>query len=131
MSDEFRKSSPWDVFIHLLATIAINISAYAAILLLFDYIALALPDIGDSSLSTRSDIRYGAALLIVFFPAYVWAWRSIQSDLAENPDKRTRWIRTCPIYLTLFLAGLLVLTDLACLVYYFLNREETARVEFN
>jgi hypothetical protein len=129
MNDELRKSSPWDVFIHLLATIAINVSAYAAILLLFDYIALALPDIGDSNLSTRSDIRYGAALLIVFFPAYIWAWRSIQLDLGENPDKRTRWIRTCPIYLTLFLAGLLVLIDLACLVYYFLNGEATTRFQ--
>jgi hypothetical protein len=127
MNEQSTKSSPWDVFIHLLAMVAVFASIYAAISLLLDYVTLAFPEADDLRFRIRSDIRYCAALLIVFFPAYCWAWRSIESDLSRNPGKKTLWVRTCPIYLTLFVAGVLALGDLACLTYYFLNGELTAR----
>lgn len=127
MNDEVAKSSPWDVFIHLLAVIALYVSVYAAISLLFQFTNLALPDPLDRGTNVRDYIRYGVSMVVVFFPAYWWAWRSIETDLASNPGKRRMWIRTCPIYLTLFLAGLLALGDLVCLLYYLMSGDLTSR----
>ena len=133
MNGEVTKSSPWDVFINLLAVIALYISVYSAIRLLFQFINLALPDPLDRQTffyvqsDSRDPIRYAVSMLIVFFPVYWWAWRSIETDLAANPAKRRLWIRTCPIYLTLFLAGLMALGDIACLIYYFMSGDLTSR----
>lgn len=127
MNDELAKSSPWDVFIHLLAVIALYVSVYGVLSLLFQFTNLALPDPLDHRVDLRDYIRYGVSMVAVFFPVYWWAWCSIETDLAANPGKRRLWVRTCPIYLTLFLAGLLALGDLACLVYYLMGGELTSR----
>jgi len=127
MSDKEVKGSPWDVFIHLLAVIALYVSIVGALTLLFQYVNLSLPDPADVDVDVRDRIRWAMASLLIFFPAYVWAWRSIEMDLRQNPEKKKLWVRTCPIYLTLFLAGLLALTDLACLVYYFMSGDLTSR----
>ncbi len=127
MNDEEIKGSPWDVFIHLLAVIALYASIAGALTTMFQYVNLVFPDPMDVGIDVRNWIREGVALLVIFFSAYVWAWRSIEIDLAANPGKRRLWIRTCPIYLTLFLAGLFALGDLACLVYYFMGGDLTSR----
>jgi hypothetical protein len=127
VTDDEIKASPWDVFINLLAVIALYAAMWAALALLFSFVDLALPDPADRQIDIRDSIRGSLAVLIIFFPAYVWAWRTIEVDLATNPEKRRRWLRTCPIYLTLFLAGLLALGDLSYLVYYFLTGDLTLR----
>jgi hypothetical protein len=127
MNDEVTKSSPWDVFINLLAVIALHISVFGAINLLLQFINLALPDPVDRQIDVYDWIRYDLSMLIVFFPAYWWAWSSIEADLSVNPAKRRLWVRTFPIYVTLFLAGLLALGDLACLLYYFMSGDLTSR----
>lgn len=128
MDDEQARGSPWDFFIHLLAVIALYAGVIGALVALFQFVNLAFPDPVDVDIDVRGEIRVGVAMLLIFFPAYVWAWRSIEADLASNPGKRRLWMRTCPIYLTLFFAGLLALTDLACLVYYFMSGDLTSRV---
>jgi hypothetical protein len=127
VTNEEPKTSPWDVFINLLAVIALYASVWAALALLFAFIEIALPELADGQIDIRDNVRYALAVLIIFFPAYVWAWREIEIDLAGNPEKRRRWLRTCPIYLTLFLAGLLALGDFSCAVYYFLTGDLTLR----
>jgi Domain of unknown function (DUF5671) len=127
VSNEEAGTSPWDVFINLLAVIALYASTWAVLALLFAYINLALPDTVDKRIDIRDSIRSALAVLIIFFPAYLWSWRAIEIDLAANPGKQRRWLRTCPIYLTLFLAGLLALGDLSCAVYYFLTGDLTLR----
>jgi len=62
-------------------------------------------------------VATGAAIVLIFFPAYVWAWRSIASDFAATPGKNASWVRTCPIYLTIFLAGLTCPIDLRLFAY--------------
>ena len=122
-----REGLPWDVFIHLLAVIAVCASVYGAASLFFTFVNTAFPDPLDSPLSINDDLRFEIAILFISFPVYCWAWRSIQTDLMLNPAKRTRWIRTCPIYLTIFLAGLLLLGDAIGLLYHFLGGDLTAR----
>ena len=128
MNDEVTKSSPWDVFINLLAVIALYISVYSAISLLFQFTNLALPDPGDQRMAIREAIRYGVSMLIIFSPVYWWAWSSIEADLAVNPGKRRLWVRTVPIYLTLFLAGITALEDLTYLFYYLMNGDLNSRL---
>lgn len=127
MNDEVAKSSPWDVFIHLLAVIALYVSVYAAITLLLEFVELGLPDSLDQGADPRDYVRYCVALLVIFFPTYCWAWRSIERDLATNPGKRRLWTRTYPLYLTLFLAGLLALGDFVCLLYFYMSGDLTSR----
>ncbi len=128
VTEQQAKSSPWDVFINLLAVIALYAAMWSVLSLLFSFIDLRLPDPADRPLDLRDSIRSALAVLIIFFPAYVWAWRSIEVDLAANREKRRRWLRTCPIYLTLFVAGVFALGDLSYVVYYFLTGDLTARV---
>ncbi len=128
MNDEVTKSSPWDVFINLLAVIALYVSVYSAISLLFQFTNLALPEPADQRTAIREAIRYGVSMLIIFFPVYWWAWSSIEADLAVNPGKRRLWVRTVPIYLTLFLAGMTALEDLAYLFYYLMSGDLTSRL---
>ncbi len=128
MSDQTTKGTPWDVFIHLLAVVALYVSIYGALMLLFQFVNLALPDPTDVQFDVHDSIRYGVSMVVIFFPAYAWAWRSIEIDFSANPEKRRLWIRTCPIYLTLFLAGLLALIDLSVLVYFFLGGDLTLRL---
>jgi hypothetical protein len=128
MEDQGAKSSPWDIFIHLFAVVALYISISAIIELLFAFVELANPDPLDwMYYQPHETIRWWIAFLIIFFPAYWWAWRTIESDLAANPGKRLLRVRTFPIYLTLCVAGLLILTDLAYLIYYFLDGDLTVR----
>ncbi len=128
MEDQPAKSSPWDIFIHLFAVVALYISVTAVIELLFAFVELAFPDPFDWMWhQPHETIRWWIAFLIIFFPAYWWAWRKIETDLAANPGKRRLRVRTFPIYLTLCVAGLLILTDLAYLVYYFLDGDLTVR----
>lgn len=128
MEEEQAKASPWDVFIHLFALIALYASVYGALSILFQCVNAAFPTHNNSLTSIGDEIHYGAALLIIFFPGYLWAWRAVERDSMEHPAKRRMWVRTCSIYLTLFLAGLLALGDIATLVYYFLAGDLAIRL---
>ena len=129
MDEAKVKSSPWDIFINLLGVIALYASMWSALFVTFGLIDLGLPDPADGPFYIQCDsIRWSVAVLIVFLPACLWAWRAIEIDLATNPAKRTRWLRTGPIYLTLFVTGLLALGDLSSVIYYFLTGDLVLRV---
>src|SRR3990167_9369792 len=71
------KAEPKDVFIHILAIIALYASAAAFLVMLFQYINVLIPDFltrGYYQLqSYYSSIRWSISSLIVIFPVYVWA----------------------------------------------------------
>ncbi|MGH7779168.1 MAG: DUF5671 domain-containing protein [Candidatus Binataceae bacterium] len=124
---EAAKSSPWDVLIHLLVVIALYSSVYAVLTLLFQFINVAIPEPLDDLLTRDDRIRYALAVLIVSFPTYWSAWRAVEIDLGRNPGKSRLWVRTCPIYLTMFLAGVILLSDAIYLIHYFLGGDLTVR----
>ena len=129
MNETEAKSSPRDVFINLLGVIALYASICAVLAVIFSLIDLGLPDPSDGPFYLRSDgIRFSVAILMVFLPACIWAWRAIEIDVAAHPQKRARWLRTGPIYLTLFITGLLALGDLSCVIYFFLTGDLALRV---
>ena len=75
MDEDVAKISPWDVFINLLAVIALYVSVIGALTLLFQFINLALPDPLERRFDIHDYIRSGVSMLVVAFPAYWWAWQ--------------------------------------------------------
>ena len=122
-----QKSQPRDVFLYLLATITLYFSVWSSIDLLFGYINIAFPDPLNSYYDPGAAIRWSLALFIIIFPVYFFVTRFLGRDIAENPGKNEIRIRKWLVYLTLFLAALLMIGDLVALLYNFLNGEVTTR----
>jgi len=120
------KTTPKDFFLHLGALIALYISAGALINLAFSIINYAYPD-ALAGYFTASSVAWPISILIILVPIlYVLEWL-IDRDIARMPEKKEIWVRRWRIYLTLFLAVVLVAGDLIALINTYLNGEITAR----
>ena len=124
-----NNNAPKDVFMHLLSMIALYISSGSLIAILFQYINLYFPDplqpIYYSSVA--GTIRWTMASLIIIFPIYLAVMNLLNHDYAANPEKRELKIRKWLVYFTLFIAAIIISTDLVTLVYNFLGGDLTAR----
>lgn len=113
----------------LASLITLFVSIPAVVTLVFSIINIQFPDAVDSYWqieSAESGIRYSIAVLVVFFPAYLWLTRRVnQARRSEGQlyHTLTKWL----IYLALLVAGLVILGDLAVVVYTFLGGEITVR----
>lgn len=123
------KSSPKDVFLHLLAIIALYISGGGFINLLFEYVNIFFPDPLSSFYypGAASSIRWSMASLIIIFPVYLFVSSLLYKDYKSFPEKRELKIRKWLVNLTLFLAAIIIISDLVTLVYNFLGGELTVR----
>src|SRR3989344_9550441 len=128
---DINKNLPRDVFLYLLSIITLIASAISFGILVFQYINIYFPDIINnyyvSASSYFSTIRQSLATLIVIFPVYVWVSRFLKKDIDENPEKRELKIRKWLLYLTVFVAALVIIGDLVTLINTFLNGELTMR----
>lgn len=127
-----QKTSPKDVFIHLLAIITLYASAGSFINLIFKYINLAFPDLLElrdyySSTAALSSIRFSIAALIIVFPVYLITTRFLSKSYDKTPEKRNLRIRKWLVYLTLFLTAITIISDMVALVYNLLGGDLTAR----
>jgi hypothetical protein len=130
---EFRitRAEPRDIFLHLLAIIALYVAAGMFLVLIFSYINLAFPDnlnYGYYNLQSEySSIRWSIATLVVVFPVYVLVSWFLNREYDKAPEKRSFRIRKWLINFTLFVAAIIILGDLVTLVYNFLGGEITIR----
>jgi hypothetical protein len=116
------KSSPRDVFMYLFATGTLYFSALSIIFLLLSYVDILLPDpLKNLYGGPESAMRWFLAMLVVIFPAYLWAMRFIRHDIATDAAKVEIKVRRWLIYLTLFLSAILIIGDLVALIYNFLE----------
>lgn len=131
MNDQTNKNLPRDVFMHLLSIVTLVASAVSFGVLVFQYVNVYFPDIINDYYFSPSNyygtIRQALATLIVIFPVYVWVSRFLKKDIEANPEKRDLKIRKWLLYLTVFVAGLVVIGDLVALINTFLEGELTAR----
>ncbi len=130
MDDLAKKTSPKDVFLHLLAIISLYVSAGAFLSLAFDYINLGFPDALEGSYAADaalSSIRFAISALVIVFPTYFFTTRFLNKSYEKNTGLRNLRIRKWLIYFTLFVAALIVIGDFIALVYGFLNGDLTAR----
>ncbi len=127
MSETF-KSTPKDVFFHLLATVTLYMSVYAIIALLFSCINVLLPDALSFYYTGELDmIRLSVAMLMVTYPVYVLLMYLIQKDMTVEPGKHDIGARKWLTYLTIFLAAIMIIVDVITLIYNFLDGELTLR----
>jgi hypothetical protein len=130
---ERQKASPRDVFTHLLAIVTLYISAVSLGTILFQFVNLAFPDVlqGTGSWATdaaHSTMRFAIASLVVVFPVYLFTMRHLSRSYAANPSKRDLRIRKWLVYLTLFIAALVMIGDLISVINNFLQGELTTRI---
>jgi len=122
------KVTPKDFFLWIAAMVALYVSVFAFINLLFDYINYAFPDILNGYLDPySSSMRFEIASIIVLFPVFLVLMRLIRNDIAANPVKKDLWVRRWVLFITVFVAGATVIGDLITLINYFLGGEVTTR----
>ena len=126
-----QKTGPKDVFLHLLSIIALYVSVGTLISLVFQYINVLIPDplqVGYYYISNAyGSIRWLISILIIVFPVYCWTVWYLDKGYDAVPARRESRLRKWLIYLTLFLATLLIIGDLISLVYKLLGGEFTSR----
>lgn len=123
------ETTPKNFALQIGSFITLFTSISGLITLLFGIINLNFPDAAEgywSYESTQSTIRYSIALLVVFFPAFIFLTRKVnQASRAESNfyHSLTRWV----LYLALMIGGLVLLGDLVAVILTFLNGELTTR----
>ena len=126
------KAGPRDVFLHLFAIFTLYFAAIRFGMLIFRYIDIGIPDPLQGSdyyslTYAYNSIRLSIASLIVVFPAYLWVTRYLNKIYSASPEKFNLWTRKWLIYLTLFLAAIIIGADLVTLVYNLLGGDLTWR----
>ncbi len=122
-------NTPRNFALQLGALITLYVSLSSLLIVLFSVITLLLPDAADTSWQVEraaDSIRFSTAMLIVFFPAYLWLTRRVNT-IRRQEDGRyltlTKWL----IYISLLVGGGVLLGDLVAVIYGFLNGDLTVR----
>ena len=120
------KSTPKDVFMHLLMFACLYISTVSFIALNFDYINYFFPDTLNYYPDwSAGSLRYEVASLIIVFPLYIFLASIIERGFKKEPARHEIKIRKWLVYLTLFIAAITIIGDLVTLIYNFLGGELT------
>jgi len=120
------KSSPKDVFLHLLMIGTLYVSTFMFSSLWFDYVNFWFPDkLNYNYRAILEGILVGSATLIVVFPVYLFTSWLLEKDISIVPEKRELRVRKWLVYLTLFIAAIAIIVEVVRLVYNFLSGELT------
>ncbi len=120
-----KKTNVKDLFLNLGAIVALYTVVISLVSLLFAVINAAYPKITNSySYYGSQSISWPVAILIIFFPIFVFLMWLLEKNYISEPDKRNAGIRKWLSYITLFLAGVLTAGDLVTVLYYFIDGQE-------
>ena len=123
------KTTPKDFFLHFGAAVALYAAAGTLINLWFTIINYYFPD-ALAGYFYGNAVAWPISMLVVLVPIlYLLEWL-INRDIVRMPEKKDLAIRKWRVYLTLFLAIVLVAGDLIALIYTYLNGEITARFAY-
>ncbi len=123
------KSTPKDVFLHILSIGTLYYVAINFITLIWQYINIYFPDQLQPEYFSgyAGTIRFAMASLIIVYPVHCYVMRLLYRDYAAIPEKRELRVRKWLIHFTLFITAIVIIGDLVTLVYNFLGGELTAR----
>ncbi len=118
------KSTPRDVFLHLLAIVLLYIGIFSLIALLWKYVDVLLPDqlkvyYGYSQASAV--MKNSIAALLVVWPVFIFVNWLIKKNENKEVAKRELKVKKWLLNLTLFIAALTMIIDLIMLIYNFLD----------
>ncbi len=122
-------NTPRNFALQLGALITLYVSLTSLMVLLFSVINLMFLDSADSYWQIESatgSIRFSIAMLIVFFPVYLWLTRLVNQVRRKEEGMYltlTKWL----IYLSLLAGGAVLLGDLVAVINGFLSGELTIR----
>ncbi|MDO8600465.1 MAG: DUF5671 domain-containing protein [bacterium] len=123
-------SAPKNIFLHLFTFVALYISAVSFGSLVFGYIDRWFPDRLAPYLYNEgfsSSLRWSIASLIIVYPLYLFALRYLKQEFLRHPALEQSRIRKWLTYFTLFVAAVVIVTDLVTLLYNFLGGEISSR----
>ena len=122
-----------ETFMHLVAFAALYAFVTYALVLVFSYIDLVLPDVATTaygampSEADRAAIPGAMAGVIVAFPVLIWMSTLLAREMRVSPDKVRSPVRGWLTYLTLFLAGVTLAVDVITLIASLLMGELSVR----
>lgn len=124
-----NKITAKDFFLQLGTMATLYAGAIALINLLFRVIDTAFPRIPEyaSYYYTSSPISLPVATLIIVFPIFLVLSWVIQKNYQADPSLREGLLRKWLVYITLFVAGIIIAADLITLVYQFLDGQEITK----
>ena len=126
MDQPTRYDTPRDVFLQLLATVTLYISAISVIALGWQYVNVLLPDpLNFYYVSITDTVRRAAASVVVAWPVFLLISWLIYRDIATNAAKAASRVRKWLVYLTLFLSAVTIMIDLITLIYRFFGGDLT------
>ncbi len=121
------KLTPKDFVLYAGAMIALYVSVFSLLALLFNYVDYSFRDALDYIDPYNGAMRAAMASLIVFFPLFVWLTRVLNQGMRADSSMRESGFRRWILYITLLIAGLAMAIDLVVLINTFLGGEITTR----
>lgn len=125
-SPEIKRNIPRDVFLHLLALVTLYWSSISFVTLLWQFINRFFPDALNNYYyygGFTGPIRFAVASLIIVFPIFIFVSWYLNRIYAKESEVRESKIRKWLIYLTLFIASLVIIGDLVTVINTFLGGE--------
>ncbi len=124
-----KRNLPRDVFLHLLAIVTLYWSAVSFVTLLWQNINYYLPDPLNRTFyqGITEIVRVAVSSLIIVFPVFILVSWYLNKIYKKESEVRESKIRKWLIYLTLFIAALVIMGDLIVVINIFLGGEITTR----
>ncbi len=123
-------SSAKDFFLHLLSSITLYMSAIAFLMIAYQLIGFLFPDASLSAWRgdySSEELRTGISMFLIAFPVFVGTRIFVAKMYEKHSHRKSFALRKWLIYLTMFVAALIILISLITTVNTFLSGELTAR----
>lgn len=124
-----KRNIPRDLFLHLLAIVTLYWSAISFVTLLWQHINYYFPDNLNNYyyLGVAGLVRFAVSSLIIVFPIFIVVSWYLNKLYAKEAQVRESKIRKWLIYLTLFIASLVIIGDLVSIINNLLSGGTTAQ----
>lgn len=110
--EEIKRNLPRDLFLHLLAIVTLYWSAISFVTLLWQYVNYFFPDTLTSYYyygGISGPMRFAISSLMIVFPVFIlvswWLNKIYAAEAAVRESRIRKWL----IYLTLFIASLVII----------------------
>ncbi len=121
---EPTKTNAKNFFLNLGAIVALYAVVISLLNLLFTVINKAYPTVTGYNYYGSQNISWPVAMLIVVFPIFIVLMWLLGKGYMMEPEKKNVGVRKWLIYITLFVAGIVLAGDLISVLYYFLDGQE-------
>jgi hypothetical protein len=118
-----------EAFLYGLLFSTLYLAAYNTGLIAFLFIDHAFPDAAVLAYPSyvRQEMRWALSALIVSFPVFLYLSVLVERSVRQDPVKRRSRVRRQLMYLTVFIAAIVLMCDFVALVYNVLGGELTTR----